>query len=130
MPDYSCPQCGRALKELTLPGFCEGCGQHLVPIPDATKRSRFWPAFLTIAEFVALGLAVLARSNGVPFIGALFIIILVNFAAAAIYLIWQRALVPAAKTVGQQGIVGVGKSLYNRFLVPVLYGRSGANRER
>ncbi len=127
MPDYSCPKCGRALKDLRLPGFCEGCGEHLVPAAPETTKSHFWPAFLTIAEFLALGLALLARLNGAPFLGALLIIVLVNLAAAAIYAIWQRALLPAARQVEHKGLVGVGKSLYEKLLEPILYGKGRSN---
>jgi hypothetical protein len=129
MPEYSCPRCGRALKELQLPSFCEGCGQHLVPQSLSTTPSRFWLAFLTISEFLALGLAVLARSNGAPFLGALLIIVLVNLAAAAVYAVWHRAFVPAAKEVKERGLVGISKSFYRRVLAPLLYGRSGAGKQ-
>jgi phosphotransferase system glucose/maltose/N-acetylglucosamine-specific IIC component len=123
MPDYSCPKCGRALKDLRLPCFCEGCGQELASAPPEKRKSRFWPAFLAVFEFLALGLALLARSNGVPLLGALLIIVLVNLAGSAIYAAWHRAFVPAARRVGQKGIVGVGKSAYERILEPILFGK-------
>jgi phosphotransferase system glucose/maltose/N-acetylglucosamine-specific IIC component len=121
--DYSCPKCGRTLRDLRLPGFCEGCGEHLAPTPPETRNSRFWSVFLAAAEFLALGLAILARLNGAPFLGALVIILLVNLAAAAIYAIWRRAVLPAAKQVEQRGILGIGKSIYEKLLEPVLYGK-------
>ena len=123
MPDYSCPKCGRALKHPRLPGFCEGCGQQIVPASPQPRKSRFSPVFLTVAEFLALGLALLARLNGAPVLGALLIIVLVNLVAAAIYATWQRALLPAARQVEQKGVVGVTKSLYEKLLEPILYGR-------
>ena|SRR6266478_782925 len=129
MPEYSCPKCGRALKGLQLPSFCEGCGQRLAPPPRTAKAPRFWPAFLTISEFLAFGLAVLARSNGVPFLGTLLIVILVNLAAAVVYAVWHRAVLPAAKEVEQHGLVGISKSFYQKILAPLLYGRSGARRQ-
>jgi DNA-directed RNA polymerase subunit RPC12/RpoP len=123
MPDYSCPKCGRELKDLRLPGFCEECGQRLLLTSPEARKSRFSPVFLTVAEFVALGLALLARSNGAPFLGALLVIVLVNLVAAVIYITWRRALLPAAKQVEQRGLVGVSKSIYEKLLQPVLYGK-------
>jgi hypothetical protein len=58
-----------------------------------------------------------------PFLGVLLIIIILNFAAAVIYVLWRRAFLPAAKGVEQHGIVGVSKAICQRFLVPILYGK-------
>ncbi len=128
MPDYSCPKCGRALKDLRLPAFCEGCGQQLVTAPPEKKQSRLSPAFLTVSEFLALGLALVARSNGAPLLGAFLIIILVNLAAAAVDVTWQRVLFPAARRVEQKGLVGVGKSVYERLLEPILFGKERSHK--
>jgi phosphotransferase system glucose/maltose/N-acetylglucosamine-specific IIC component len=131
MADYSCPKCGRALIDLQLPGYCEGCGQHLGPPPHAERTSHFWRVFLTVAEFLALGLAVVVRSNGAPFLGALLVIVFVNVVAATIYVIWQKAILPSAKGIEERGLVGISKSIYEKLLAPLLYGkeRSGVKRQ-
>ena len=97
--------------------------------PPEPGKPRFGPIFLTVAEFAAFGLALVARSNGAPFVAALLIVVFVNLAAAGIYGLWRRALVPAAKQVEQRGLVGVSKSVYEKVLVPILYGKSGFKRQ-
>jgi len=123
MSDYSCPRCGRVLKHLQLPGFCEGCGQPLIAPATSTRGPRFWRAFLAVAEFLAFGLALVVRANGAPFLGALVVVVLVNLAAALIYVLWHRALVPTGREIEQRGLVGVSKSFYERVIAPILYGK-------
>ena len=46
--ENSCPKCGRVLKNLQLPAFCEGCGQHLVASPHTVEKAgvmRIKPAW-------------------------------------------------------------------------------------
>jgi hypothetical protein len=125
------PRCGRVLKDLRLPAFCDGCGQPLA-VPLTASKHR-WQIFLTVAEIVAIGVALLARANGLPPAGALVLLVLINILAAAIYFTWHRAVIPAwnrsvlpaARKVEDRGLVGISRSLYQRFLSPVLFGKKG-----
>jgi hypothetical protein len=124
--NYTCPNCGKALRQFVRSGFCEGCGQSLkvesVLSPDATRKRSL---SITIWELVVLAVAFITKENGATLVGALVVFMLVSALGVGLIIVWVRGVKPTARTLREEGIVGLGWTVEKKIVEPILYGRRG-----
>jgi hypothetical protein len=94
MSDYTCPRCGRLLKDYQPPCFCQWCGTRLGDpgLRQDALRSGRRPGnvLLAIFEVVAFILAATARKNGASLFESLLVLLVVNVVGLVVWTLWDE----------------------------------------
>jgi hypothetical protein len=76
-------------------------------------------------DAIALAVSVILwRSGGGP-LGALIGLVLLELLGLLAVTVWRLVVKPATRKAKEEGLVGISEQLYQRVVVPLLYGSRG-----
>jgi hypothetical protein len=123
-----CPKCAEFLPNFPAEGYCQKCGRHIrVPVPadssapSDSEPSRWWGLLALV-----IGHAVYKATDNFLLafevvVAGILLLELLRFLARYT---WRQAA-KASRKLADEGLYGVAKTVNEKIVTPVLYGRKG-----